>query len=109
MRRTELSQLVHPETLHEPLPASPGGHQNTYGYRIYPVTGPEDATDSNAVLLDIAPGGSTEYEHTVRDGQIMTVEARQGRADLEIFLPTGERTVRALEVGGQPAVIAAGG
>ena len=73
------------------------------------MTGPEDGGDSNAVFLDIEPGGSTEYEHTVRDGQALAVEARQGRADLEIFLPTGERIVRALEVGGKPEVIVAGG
>lgn len=99
MRRTELLELLQPdEILGEAEPLQPGGTRDTFGYQVYPVTSPEDALGSNAVLLDIAPGGSTELEHTVRRGQKLTVRARQGVGDLVIYLASGERRIYPLSL-----------
>src|ERR1700760_2272922 len=109
MSRTELESLVWPSvSVGEPLPASDGGNQETYGYRIYPLEDVDGSADSNAVLLDVAPGGSTELEHTVRRGQVMRVRALRGIGDAVLHLPDGRREIYDLSPDADPVDIPAG-
>jgi len=109
MNRTGLEPLLRlGEELGEPTTVSPGGTRETHGYQVYPLTGPDDANGSNAVLLDIAPGGSTELEHTVRSGQEMSIEVRRGLGELVMYRPNGVREICELSPGADPVRIGAG-
>ncbi len=100
MNSTELHQILEPgESLGQPTPIEPGDAREIYGYEVYPVTSTRDTDNTNAVFLDIEPGGSTEFEHTVRRGQTLTVKARRGAGELVVYEPGGQRRIHDLAPG----------